>query len=92
MKRRITEKSEERGWGWVWVYWVRLEKVNLGRVAGQAGERVERGLRRSAGGQKGKLFLKKAKAYGGGGDWDEVLRGGWDVRGLGNTGPSNMPV
>lgn len=59
MKRRITEKSEERGWGWV--YWVRLGKVNSGRVAGQAGERVERGLRWSEGGQKGKLFLKKQK-------------------------------
>lgn len=25
-------------------------------------------------------------------DWEEVLRGELDVRGLGNTGPSNTPV
>lgn len=75
MKRRITEKSEERGWGWV--HWVRLGKVNPGRVAGQAGETVERGLRRSKGGQKGEIIFKKAKAQssssGGGGSGEEGI-------------------
>lgn len=53
MKRRITEKSEERVRGWGWVYWVRLGRADLGRVAGQVRERVERGLRETEGGQKG---------------------------------------
>lgn len=53
MKRRITEKSEERVRGWGWVYWVRLGRADLGRVAGQVRERVERGLRETERGQKG---------------------------------------
>lgn len=59
MKRRITEKSEERVRGWGWVYWVRLGRADLGRVAGQVRERVERGLRDTEGGQKGNDKKKK---------------------------------
>lgn len=62
MKRRITEKSEERGRGWV--YWVRLGRADLGRVAGQVRERVERGLRETEEGGKREMVKKNSKSIG----------------------------
>lgn len=48
------------------------------------------------GGQKGKLSKERHRAMlVGGGEGDGLeggLRGGWNVRGLGNAGPSNTPV
>lgn len=63
-------------------------------------KRVERGLKETGvggrGGQKGKLSKERHRAMlVGGGEGDGLeggLRGGWNVRGLGNAGPSNTPV
>lgn len=63
-------------------------------------KRVERGLKETGvgGGQKGKLSKERHRAMlvgGGEGEEDGLeggLRSGWNVRGLGNAGPSNTPV
>lgn len=72
-------------------------------MAGQVRERVERGLRKTEGMERedGIFFFKKKQKHramlAGDGrvrrkEWEVVLRGGLDVRGLGNMGPSNMLV
>lgn len=54
----------------------------LGKVAGQVRKRVERGLRESEGGNDKKG--RRGQGEGEVGGLGRGLRGGWDMRGLGN--------
>lgn len=87
MKRRITEEErgvrerEEGG-----VYWVR-EESGPGRVAGQLRE-GKRGEGAKRGNDQKRSIGQCLQGRGG----QIGKRGGWDVRVLGNAGPSNTPV